>query len=322
MEHPLSQADIDALMRALAGGEDLFQTKGQEAQPYDFRRPTKFKKDLLRTLVMIHDSFSRLLQSVFLANLRTRAQLHVRGTSQYSYTEYLQQVPNPTVVAAFRMDPLPGTCLLELSPNIAYAIIDRVFGGTGTDEQPQRALSEIEIGVMQRVFSDMLQPLAEAWLNVTEVQPQLDRVETNPLFLQSLASSEVVATITIAVEVGEHLGHLTLALPHSTVEPLLQSLSAHNWVGKADPTDESTRGPLEQKLTQAPVDVEVVLSESHLTVGDFMQLGLGAIIPLPARVGSEVMVYVGNLRTYSGRPGTVGDKLAVQINREIPAVEK
>jgi flagellar motor switch protein FliM len=154
---------------------------------------------------MIHDSFARLLQSVFLANLRTRAQLHVRGTSQYSYTEYLQLLPNPTVAAAFRMDPLPGTCLLEMSQNIAYAVIDRVFGGTGADEQPQRALSEIEVGVMQRVFTDMLQPLAEAWRNVAELQPTLDKVETNPLFLQSLASSEVVAVITIGVEIGEHI---------------------------------------------------------------------------------------------------------------------
>jgi flagellar motor switch protein FliM len=322
MEHPLSQADIDALMRALAGGEDLFQTKGQEAKPYDFRRPTKFKKDLLRTLVMIHDSFARLLQSVFLANLRTRAQLHVRGTSQYSFTEYLQLLPNPTVAAAFRMDPLPGTCLLEISQNIAYAIIDRVFGGTGADEQPQRALSEIEVGVMQRVFTDMLQPLAEAWRNVAELQPTLDKVETNPLFLQSLASSEVVAVITIGVEIGEHMGHMALALPHATVEPLLQSLSARNWVGAADLPDEADRAPLEQSINQAPVDVDVVLSECRMTVGDFMQLGPGAILPMPTRVSDEVTVYVGNRRTYVGRPGMVGNKLAVQISREIPAVGK
>lgn len=232
LQNALSQSDIDSLMRALlpAGGDDLFQAKGQAVKPYDFRRPTKFKKDLLRTLVMINENFARFLQSYFLGSLRIRARVHVRGTTQYSYTEYTQLLPNPSVVAMLRMEPLPGLCLLEMSQNIAFAIVDRVFGGNGADVQPQRGLSEIEMGVIHRVMTDMMLPLQEAWRNATEIQPQMQGLETNPLFLQTRASSEVLAVITLAVEIGEHLGHLALALPHTTVEPVLSRLASRSWM--------------------------------------------------------------------------------------------
>lgn len=319
MENPLSQSDIDALMRALlpAGGEDLFQTKGGAVRPYDFRRPTKFKKDLLRTLVMIHDNFARLLQSFFMAHLRTRVQLHLRNTNQYSMTEFMQLLPNPTVVGSFRMDPLPGTGLIEISQNLAYAIIDRVFGGLGADVQPQRALSEIEMGVIQRVISDMLTLLQEAWRNVAEIKPALEGLETNPGFLKVSSPSEVVAAITIRFEIGEHMGHITLALPHAMVEPLLTQLSGSHLLSagqKAAGQDEAV--PV--MLGTAPVEVSAFLGTARITVGQFAELQPGDVILLPTPVGGDVAVHIGERVAFFGRPGVVGKRMAVQVNRRLP----
>lgn len=321
MENLLSQEEIDALMRALlpAGGDDLFQVKNGQVRPYDFRRPTKFKKDLLRTLVMIHDNFARLLQSVFMANLRTKAQIHVRSTNQYSCSEFMQLLPNPSVAAAFRLDPLPGTCFLEMSHNIAFAIIDRVFGGSGNDVQPQRALSEIEKGVVQRMLSDMLRPLQEAWRNVAEVEPVLELLETNPVFLQNTASSEVVAAVTLAIEIGEHMGHLTLALPHTMIEPLLARLTGRGLMGNPD-------GPLlppeqlERSLGEAPVLVEALLGNIRITVAEFSSLKIGDIISLNTKVDGDVTVRVGGRPTFIGRPGVTGGRFSVQIKRHAPPV--
>ncbi|MDF2627110.1 MAG: fliM [Symbiobacteriaceae bacterium] len=321
MENGLSQADIDALMRALlpAGGEDLFQSKGNNVRPYDFRRPTKFKKDLLRTLVMIHENFARLLQSFCMAQLRTRVQIQVRGTNQYSYTEYLQLLRNPTVVGTFRMAPLPGTCLIEVSQNIAYAIIDRVFGGNGTDAQPQRALSEIERGVIQRILSDLMNLLQEAWRSVAEVDPVMESLETNPVFLKPTSTSEVVAAITIGFEIGEHMGHITLALPHTTVEPLLsrltgsQSGAAHETMG-----DEQV---LPESLSGAPVPVSAFLGSTRITVSQFADLQVGDLILLPTRLDAELPVHAGDRLTFFGRPGVTGRRMSLKITRRVPIPE-
>lgn len=319
MDNPLSQADIDNIMRSLlpAAGDDLFQVKSGVVRPYDFMRPTKFKKDVLRALVMIHENFARLLKSFFLANLRIRADIHVRDTSQYWYSEYLQLLPNPTVVSRFRMDPLPGVCLIEMSPNIAFAIIDRVFGGGGADQQPQRALSEIERGVIARVMTDMLGPLQEAWKHVTAVQMALVGLETNPMFLQSgTASSDVVVSITVAMEIGEHMGHITLTLPHSTVDPVLSQLSAKSLLG-SDFTTPVASPEIKRMVSGAPLAVDVYLGKSHLTVRQLMAMEAGDILTLDTAVSGDVQVYVGDRLAFTGRPGVVGKHMSVQIRRHL-----
>lgn len=303
-------------MRALlpGGGEDLFQTKGNNVRSYDFRRPTKFKKDLLRTLVMVHDNYTRLLQSYFAASIRAQVRLNVRSTNQYSASEFLQLLPNPAVVTTFHMAPLPGTCMLEISSNIAFALIDRIFGGTGADVQPQRGLSEIELGVIQRVVSDMTGLMAEAWRNIAVVTPRVEDVQTNPIFLQSKASSEVVAVITIGMEVGEHMGHITLAFPYSTVVPVLAKLSQHVGLEEEPTVNEAESEMLRNSLTEAPVPIEVELGHASITVGDFSNLQVGDLIRLSTPVGGQVQVFVGDRLTFSGRPGVVDDRMAVQIS--------
>lgn len=302
-------------MRALlpASGDDLFQAKGHLVKPYDFRRPTKFKKDLLRTLVMINENFARFLQTYFLGSLRIRAQVHVRGTTQYSYAEYTQLLPNPSVVALIRLEPLPGVCLLEISQNIAFAIVDKVFGGVGADVQPQRALSEIEMGVVHRVVTDMMVPLQEAWRNATEIAPVVQGMETNPLFLQTQASSEVLAVITMAVEIGEHLGHLALALPHTTVDPVLSRLASRSWQSPDPKTAVGDPEQLQRSVTEAPVSVEAFLGSAKITVAEFTGLEVGHVIALDTRVDGDISVFVGNRLTFQGRPGVVGRRLGVQI---------
>jgi len=320
LENTLSQADIDALMRSLlpANGDELFQGKENTLRDYDFRRPTKFKKDLLRTLVMVHENYARLLQSFFLGSLRTGSQVHVRSTSQYLYAEYTQLLPNPAVVASFKLNPLPGLCLLEMSQNIAYAIIDRVFGGPGSEIQPQRGLSEIELGVIQRAALDMLSPLQEAWRNVADIRPALEAMETNPAFLQTSSPSEVLATITLGVQIGEHNGHVTLVFPYSTVAPVMSKLSPHRWLADDPQASESDAKGLQDSIQEAPVDLTVVLGTTRITAGEFMSLQVGDVIPLQTRVGAELPVFAGTALTYYGYPGVSGTSMAVQITRRAP----
>lgn len=322
MENSLSQADIDALMRALlpANGEDLFGGKGGQIRPYDFRRPTKFSKDMLRTLVFVHDNFARLLQNFFLANLRLQVQVHVQHSSQYSYSEYTQLLPSPSVVATLQLNPLPGLCLMEVSQNVAFALLDRVFGGSGSDAQPERGLSEIEVAVMQRMISDLLSPLSEAWRNIAEISPSVSGMETNPIFLQTSAPSEVLAVVTLSMQIGEHMGHIGIAMPYATVEQVLTKPGASWWLSPSDPVPAEGGTALHSSLQDAPVQVRVGLGQSRITVAEFADLKLGDLILLNSRTDAEVPVYIGNSLTYLGRPGIVGNRMSVQIQRRATRV--
>jgi len=308
MENPLSQAEIDALVT---------NAKGSNVRTYDFRRPNKFNKDLIRTIVMVHDNLARLLQSFFSAGLRTWVQVNVRSTNQYTYSEFTQLLPNPAVVVSFKLNPLPGVCLLEFSHNVAYAIVERVFGGPGSDTQPQRALTEIELGIIQRIVQDTFGPMQEAWRNVAEIQPTVEGVETNPVFIQTGGPAEVVAAITLGVEIGEHMGHITYAFPYSTVEPVLSKLSPQSWLADARHLSDQEADMLRRSVQSAPLPVKAILGTTKISLGEFIRLQIGDVVPLDARVGSEIPIYVGNKLTFRGVPGVVGNRMSMLIRRRV-----
>ncbi|MEN8906883.1 MAG: flagellar motor switch protein FliM, partial [Clostridiales bacterium] len=72
----LSQNEIDDLLKALNTGElDVKQmqdsTQEKKVRIHDFRRPSKFAKDQLKTLNIIHESYARLVTNFLSGYLRT-----------------------------------------------------------------------------------------------------------------------------------------------------------------------------------------------------------------------------------------------------------
>ena len=132
----LTQEQIDALLNAAnddAGSlEELKQEENKKKiKVYDFRRPDKFSKDQIRTLYMLHESFARLLNTYMSSHLRTLVNVDVASVEQLTYQEFVQSIANPSVITILGVPPLKGNIIFEVSSEIAFAYIDRVFGGDG-----------------------------------------------------------------------------------------------------------------------------------------------------------------------------------------------
>jgi flagellar motor switch protein FliM len=210
-----------------------------------------------------------------------------------------------------------GEVTIMYSPHIAYAIVERAFGGPGSDDQPQRALTEIELGIIQRIFQDTFLSMQEAWRNVADIEPVLDGVETNPVFIQTGGPTEVVAAITLAVEIGEHMGHMTYAFPYSTVEPVLSKLSPQSWLAESKHMTDADQQILRRSVQEAPLILTALLGRTGVKLGEFIALQVGDVIPLDAKVSGEIPIYVGNRVAFQGVPGVVGDRMSVQIRRRV-----
>ncbi|MDR1702352.1 MAG: flagellar motor switch protein FliM, partial [Sporomusaceae bacterium] len=130
----LSQAEIDSLLSSLSTGtvsaDKLKEGDGgRKVKTYDFKRPDKFSKDQMRTLFMLHENFARLLNTYLSTNLRTIVQIDVASVDQLTYQEFIQSVPNPSVIGVFQMRPLKGNAILDINTNLMLSLIDRLFGG-------------------------------------------------------------------------------------------------------------------------------------------------------------------------------------------------
>src|SRR4029079_801792 len=104
---------------------------------------------------------------------------------------------------------------LELNPNVAFAMIDRILGGNGVTAAPQRALTEIEQNVVDAVVKLLLAHLTETWRTVTEIRFHVHARETRPQMLQVASWNEVVILLAFELKVGDTRGLLNICVPAS-----------------------------------------------------------------------------------------------------------
>ena len=171
MSEVLSQSEIDALLSAMSNG-DLDASAIQEGldepqvRPFDFMRPSKFSKDQLRTIELLHDAFCRSAQTQLSGALRTIVEIEVMTADQVTYGEFVNSMPTPSLITIVTMEPLEGNAVVELNLPIAFSIIDRLVGGPGTHRPRVRELTEIEHALLQGVLETLLRGFSEAWSTV------------------------------------------------------------------------------------------------------------------------------------------------------------
>lgn len=320
MGEVLSQSEIDMLLAALTSGtvsaDDLKEEeKRKKVRIYDFKRPNKFSKDQLHTIRNIYENYCRSLSTYLSAMLRTMVQTNVLSVEQITYEEFIRSIPDPSLINIISLDPLPGSGIIEINPNIVFSIIDRLFGGPGQAPDKVRGLTEIERTVMERLVQKMIDLLREPWITVAEINPKLEFIETNPQFTQIVSSSEMVVLISMEVRVGDNIGMINICIPYLILEPVLSKLSVHYWFSSSTrerPTPES-RQSLRDKLETAQIPIKIVLGVNTITVAELLDLQVGDVIPLRQRVGEDVEIVVGHQTKFLGQPGLVGNRLGIQI---------
>jgi len=319
----LSQNEIDDLLAQLSTGEINAQeykkdTAEKKIKNHDFRRPSKFAKDHLRTMQIIHENYARLITNFLSGYLRTLVQVDVISMEALQYSEFTNSIANPAVLAIINFNPLPGSIIFDFSPAIAYALIERILGGKGYGIEKIRGFTEIEIAILMRIISQMLTFMREPWENVTELRPHLDRIETNAQFAQIMNPTEMIALVTFQAKVGEVEGMMNLCIPHMVVEPVMSKLSTKIWFSMIEKgTTEETRKNIEARVEETEVPLIAVLGRTELLVSEFLQLQAGDVLSLNTTADGELDVMVGELHKFYAKPGVKNKKTAIKITRVV-----
>ncbi|MBT2691454.1 flagellar motor switch protein FliM [Bacillus sp. ISL-55] len=315
----LSQSEIDALLSALSTGEmDADELKKEQVEKrvkvYDFRRALRFSKDQIRSLTRIHENFARLLTTFFSAQLRTYVNISVASADQIPYEEFIRSIPKMTILNVFDVEPLEGRILMEVNPNIAYAMMDRLLGGKGTSHNKVDSLTEIETRIMSNMFEKAFENFREAWSSISDIDPQLSEFEINPQFLQMVSPNETVVVISLNTTIGEASGMINICIPHVVLEPIIPKLSVKYWMQ----SDKKQSLPIENSVLQseirkADVSITAEIGSSEISIQDFLMLEIGDVIELNQQIDKPLLIKVGDIPKFVGQPGKINKKLAIQV---------
>ena len=322
MGEVLSQNEIDNLLAALSTGEldveQMQETGEKQVKDYDFKRPAKFSKEHLRTLEIIYEHYGRLISTNLPVYLRKNIQVTVSSSETVTFSEFTNALSNPVILGIVDFVPLNGNIIIEMAANLGFAMIDRMLGGPGVPLEKNRDFSEIEMTILEKLMVICMQLMREPWKNVVDIDPYLERIETNPQFAQIIAPNDMIAIVTMNVKIGDVEGFMNICLPFVTVEDVMDKLNTKFWYSTMrESSGEDYSHYVEAMIRRVDVPVKALLGKSTITVNDFVNLQVGDIIRLDTSETDEMDVYVGNIKKFKAMPGKNGENYAVRVTSVI-----
>src|SRR5690625_3846254 len=300
---------------------DEFKKEESKVRVYDFKRALRFSKDQIRSISRIYENYARLLTTFFSGQLRTYVNLSVASVDQVPYEEFIRSIPSMTVLKVFSVEPLEGRIIMEVNPNIAYSMLDRLLGGQGSNQVNLKDLTEIETLILSQLFEKSSYNLKTAWESMVEINPILDELEVNPQFLQLVSPNETVVVVTLDTRIGEETGYINICIPHIVLEPIIPKLSVHYWME----TGSKERNPemfqrISKHLDDVQMDIEVQLGQTNINMLNLLKLQEDDIITLNQSINDPLLLLINGKSKLSVQPGKLNNKIAAQVLEKVTSL--
>lgn len=285
-------------------------------QLFDFRRPSKFSKDHIRIMEIVHDSFSRIAESHISMQTRTMTEISCNSVEQKTFGEYIGSLSDRCYINILTSSLLEGDTVLHFKKGAVFMILDRLLGGRWLEEI-DRDFTEIERNLMHGIVNDFLLSFKEAWVNIAELNLSVKRVETNPQFARVVATNEMCLVLNFGITIGNKKSHFSFCLPFLSIKPILDKISTRSWFAYG----QNIKGGDGEKyilknIGKVSLMVNVILGETKATIKDIQALEKGDIIKLNKKTNRLLDLVVGNKVIFKAQPGKKSGNLAVQIVRD------
>lgn len=282
---------------------------------FDEHRPTR---SWMPTLQMINDRFAQYGRTALLQHL----QPPVTVTAQFAievvnHSELVDRLAIPTYLTLVNLKPLVGTILFAVDAELAGAIVESRFGGSGrlpVAAVPNREFAPIEHQALRRVVGRMLDQLALAWKPVARLEPTVVRHEVKPAFAAIANSTDLVIVTSFEVSVAGGGGTVTIAMPYLVLEPLHERLVAND-VERSVRHDPRWSEELHIGVGLATTELKVEFAAIEMKLRDFLSLQPGSVLTIDRP--DSVTVQAHGRPLFRGKWGKHGRKIAVRVEETV-----
>ncbi len=318
----LSQSEIERLLSqvqveetnatVIKPGGRKTRIKSEDIQPCDFRQPAFLTSGELRKIRLRHEEFIRSLAAHLSIYLRLEVVIHMSKLQTLGFQKYADALPNPTHLTQFKVEPLKGVCLLDMSPRLGLTFVDRLLGGPAHSVSLNGELSEIEAALLDQVASLILNEWCALWQTIEPTRPVLLGHESNGRFLSSSAHDTVMLILSMEVRLGDCVEQMQLAFPFMTIEPLVRN-SAMAAELQMEPAGSTAQPKWNRGFDSVPVQFHAQWQGLELTARQLTTLKCGDVLLLDANCFDRVEIRLEQQTKFYGRLGTSGERWAVEL---------
>lgn len=291
-------------------------------EPYDFKHPKLFSKEIMRTLRTLHEVLGRNLSRIFTSNLRQKVDVKLVKIDQIATSEFVRSIPTPSALYILSVEELGGDMVLVMTPGFCIQMVERQSGGRGSSLEEMRMLTTIEERVMGRIMRTVNKEIVTAWDPMMKVSIKSISYESKPENVH-MASADPSIVAVFEVELNEEKIPLKISYPYSLLKETLNEsilqMGAHS--RKIMLTDEQLKG-YEHTLSRINVKIQPLLGVTRLTVGELIRLEEGDAIALTQKTDEPLEVRINGVKKMTAYPGILGSKKAVRIFKIIEEINE
>jgi len=320
MAELLSQSEIDQLLSNVKSGtepekEHVFQ---KEVIPFDFRLPNRISKNQLRTMRNIHENFAESFSSFLVSKLQSIVNINVTSVDQIYYSEYVLSVPNPACLFTFDILDTDIKGILELSPDLALTLVERLLGGNGEGKKSTNFITPIEQKIIGVVIERIMQDMQKAWQMIDQFEFNVDRFEPDVDFAQITSPSESVLLISFEITFGDKSFLMNACFATYAFDTILAKLSSQK-MSSIRPTrykGTTSQEIISNKIYETLIPVRIEFGSSSITMNELVSLEEGDIIKLKTKISEDSIVKIEDKTLFQGRVGVSNNKKAIKITHK------
>ena len=311
----LNQDEIDLLLGfdGANNGED--RTSGI----YAILDRSMMAYEKLPMLEVVFDRLVRILSSSLRNFTSDNVDVSIDSMVSMRFDDYMNSIPLPALLAVYRAVEWENFGILTIDSAQIYSMVDILLGGRRTAKPVRvegRPYTTIEQDIVKKMTDIVLNDLSAAFDPLSPVAFQFDRLESNPRFAQIARPNSAVLLVRLRVDMEERGGMIEILMPHATLEPI-RDLLLQMFMGEKFGQDSVWERHLGREVGQTFVDIEAVLDERKISLGEVVSLKIGSTVLLDVTPDDPVRVKCGGVPLTTAQVGRVGDKLAIAVNEDI-----
>ena len=280
--------------------------------PHDFRNRSAISQADIRNIDVLYQRYLRLLGARLSIFLRMECSLKLGKLSSYPFSRFCELMAAPSCITLFGIEQLRGVGILDVSLPLALAMADRLLGGKGRPPADERALTEIEMALLDDVLEVILAGWSDLWAGEEcQLQPAIIGHETGGRSLQTAAADEVFAVLMVEMSIGETTSHFQIGIPFSMIELSVRKMEQAQQVRAEDKRAKPVQWRKPYAGIAVPVSAEWTVRE--MSLAETLLISKGDIIEMPNALISKARLRISEVETFVGTVGIQNGHVAVQI---------
>lgn len=278
----------------------------------------------LPMLEVVIDRFVRTLTTSMRNFTSDNIEISIERVYSARFSDFIQEITSPSLLSVVHAPQWENYALFTVDAPLAYAVVDALLGGRrypGKSVKPARSFTSIETRLISNMLTIAATDLGTAFQPLTNVEFNIDRIESNPMFAAIVQPGNICAVATINLKMEKHGGRFSLLLPYVTIEPIREML-VQRFMGEKFGNDGAWEEHLGKEIRRTSLQIEAVLGEKVVRLGEVMNFCVGQVLPFALGKNDPIDVRASGVQLGTATIGRRGKNIAIKLASTEGAKEK